>query len=79
MNMTLIITISLTIAIISFVKGNILIGVLCILGPFKNGGMFALIAASILLIINKSYIMGTTIILLILWNIIGTKILFKQN
>lgn len=76
--MFLVIAISLIMAVIAFTKGYIFIGVLCLAGPTHGFGMIALIIASILLIINGSYIMGGIIVALILWNIFGLKLMNKR-
>ncbi len=67
------------VSVFSFIKGYYLIGVICLLGFSHSIGMLALFITSLYLIYQGHWIVGILPLLLMIWNFIGLKILYKKS
>ena len=76
--MLLMIIIILSVAIFCFTHELILIGIICLLGFSKKFGWPALIITSIFLFIKGYWYIALAPLILILWNIIGLKLINKD-
>lgn len=63
------------VAVFCFSQGYIAAGIICLAGFSKRFGFVALIVTSLVLFANKHWIVGPLPILLIVWNLIGLRLL----
>ena len=63
------------VAVFCFAQGYVAAGIICLAGFSKRFGFVALIVTACVLLANKHWIVGPLPILLIVWNLIGLRLL----
>jgi hypothetical protein len=77
--MLLVIIVAFGVSIYSFIKGYYFAAIASLFGISNSIGFIAFILASIYLFIKGQWVVGIIPLVLIAWNLIGTKILKKRS
>jgi energy-coupling factor transporter transmembrane protein EcfT len=69
--MVLVVAVVLGVAVFCFVKGFVVVGVICLLGISKHVGFVALLITSVFLFSKGYWLPGSIPLLLMAWNLVG--------